>query len=74
MDRHGLDRMVLIASLPGDEDPILASVHAYPHRIIGHFMRDPTRPGGGEQTRKAPAGGVRGVCLFPAMHHFHAWE
>lgn len=74
MDRHGLDRMVLIASLPGDEDSILAAVHAYPHRIIGYFMLDPTRPGGGERTRKALAGGLRGVCLFPAMHHFHAWE
>ena len=24
--------------------------------------------------RNAVAGGLRGVCLFPAMHHFHAWE
>jgi predicted TIM-barrel fold metal-dependent hydrolase len=74
MDKHGLDRMVLIASLPGDEDSILAAVHAYPHRIVGYFMLDPTRPGAGERMRKALAGGLRGVCLFPAMHHFHAWE
>ena len=74
MDKHGLDRMVLIASLPGDEDSILTAMHAYPHRIIGYFMLDPTRPGAGDRMRNALAGGLRGVCLFPAMHHFHAWE
>ena len=74
MDRHGLDRMVLIASLPGDEDSILAGMQAHPHRIIGYFMLDPTKPGAGDRMRRALAGGLRGVCLFPAMHHFHAWE
>jgi predicted TIM-barrel fold metal-dependent hydrolase len=74
MDTHGLDRMVLIASVPGDEDSILAAMHAYPHRIIGYFMLDPTKAGSGERMRKALSGGLRGVCLFPAMHHFHVWE
>jgi predicted TIM-barrel fold metal-dependent hydrolase len=49
-------------------------MHASPHRIIGYFMLDPTRAGAGERMRKALAGGLRRVCLFPAMHHFHAWE
>jgi predicted TIM-barrel fold metal-dependent hydrolase len=74
MDKHGLDRMVLIASLPGDEDSVLAATHVYPQRIIGYFMLDPTKPEAGERMRKALAGGLRGVCLFPAMHHFHAWQ
>ena len=74
MDRHGLDRMVLIASLPGDEESILAATRVYPQRIIGYFMLDPTKPQAGERTQKALAGGLKGVCLFPAMHRFHAWE
>jgi hypothetical protein len=74
MDKHGLDRMVLIASLPGDEDSILAASQAYLHRIIGYFMLDPTKSDAGDRMRKALAGGLRGICLFPAMHHFHAWE
>ena len=74
MDKHGLDRMVLIASLPGDEDSILAAVRAFPQRIIGYFMLDPTKPDAVERTKKALADGLRGVCLFPAMHHFHVWE
>ena len=74
MDKHGLDRMVLIASLPGDEGSILEAVRAFPQRIIGYFMLDPTKPDAAERTRKALADGLRGVCLFPAMHHFHVWE
>lgn len=74
MDKHGLDRMVLIASLPGDEDSILAAARAHPQRIIGYFMLDPTQPDAGDRARRALAGGLRGVCLFPAMHHFHVWE
>ncbi len=74
MDAHGLDRMVLIASMPGDEDSVLAAVRAFPQRIIGYFMLDPTRPDAADRTRDALAHGLRGVCLFPAMHHFHVWE
>jgi len=74
MDRHGLERMVLIASLPGDEGSVLAAVRAFPQRIIGYFMLDPTTPDAAERTRRALAEGLRGVCLFPAMHRFHVWE
>jgi uncharacterized protein len=74
MDKHGLERMVLIASMPGDEESILAAAHAFPGRILGYFMLDPTKPDAAQRTRKALAGGLRGVCLFPAMHRFHVWE
>jgi predicted TIM-barrel fold metal-dependent hydrolase len=74
MDKHGLDRMVLIASLPGDEDSIRPAMEAFPNRIIGYFMLDPTKSDAAGRVRKALAGGLKGVCLFPAMHHFHAWE
>ena len=74
MDKHGLDRIVLIASVPEDENSIRAAVEAYPDRIIGYFMLDPTQTDAAHRTRKALAAGLKGVCLFPAMHHFHAWE
>jgi predicted TIM-barrel fold metal-dependent hydrolase len=60
--------------MPGDEDSILAAVRAFPQRIIGYFMLDPTRPDAAERAKRALAGGLRGVCLFPAMHHFHVWD
>ncbi|MBI4573141.1 MAG: amidohydrolase family protein [candidate division NC10 bacterium] len=74
MDKHGLDRMVLMASLPGDEGSVLAAARAFSERIIGYFMLDPTTPDAVERTARALAEGLRGVCLFPAMHHFHVWE
>jgi len=74
MDRHGVERMVLIASLPGDEESILEAARAFPTRILGYSMLDPTRADASERARRALAAGLRGVCLFPAMHHFHAWE
>ena len=74
MDKHSLERMVLIASMPGDEESILAAARAFPERIFGYFMLDPTRPDAAERTKRALASGLRGVCLFPAMHRFHVWE
>lgn len=74
MDKHGLERMVLIASMPGDEESLLAAARAFPGRILGYFMLDPTKPDAAQRTQRALAGGLRGVCLFPAMHRFHVWE
>jgi predicted TIM-barrel fold metal-dependent hydrolase len=74
MDKHGVDRMVLIASMPGDEASVAEAAQAFPDRLIGYFMLDPTRPDARERTRMALGTGLRGVCLFPAMHHFHVWE
>lgn len=74
MDRHGVGRMVLMASLPGDEGSILEAARSFPDRIVGYFMLDPTKPDAPDRVRQALAGGLKGVCLFPAMHHFHVWE
>jgi predicted TIM-barrel fold metal-dependent hydrolase len=74
MDRHGVERMVLIASVPGDEDSIAAAATAFPDRILGYFMLDPTASDAAERTRRALARGLKGICLFPAMHHFHVWD
>jgi uncharacterized protein len=74
MDRHGLERMVLIASMPGDEESILAAGCAFPERILGYFMLDPTKPDAAQRTKRALESGLRGICLFPAMHRFHVWE
>lgn len=74
MDRHGLSRMVLMTSAVGDEDSVAAAVRARPERIIGYFMHDPTKPDAPDRARKALGAGLRGICLFPAMHHFHVWE
>lgn len=75
MDRHGISRMVLIASVPGDEDSVAAAARAHPERIIPYFMLNPTADDATARAKRAFAElGLVGLCLFPAMHRFHLWE
>ena len=71
LDRAQLSRAVLIASVPGDAASVAAAVARHPTRFVGYFMVDPTQPDAPElaaATLTAP--GMRGICLFPAMHRF----
>jgi predicted TIM-barrel fold metal-dependent hydrolase len=75
MDRWGIGQMVLMASIPGDEEAVAAAAKAHPTRLIPYAMFDPTKPDPeGRVRRLLLQRGIRGVCLFPAMHHFHAWD
>ena len=75
LDRHGVARTVLIASVPGDEESVAAAFRAYPERVIPYFMLNPRAPDALERTKRAFRElGFKGLCLFPAMHHFHLWE
>jgi predicted TIM-barrel fold metal-dependent hydrolase len=74
LDRHDVSRSVMIASIPGDEASVLDAAAESSGRIIPYAMFDPTREGAGARLREAAARGLRGVCLFPAMHHFRADE
>src|SRR4029079_17868064 len=46
MDRHGVGRSMLMASLPGDEGSVAAAVARHPGRIVGGFMVNPVAPDG----------------------------
>jgi uncharacterized protein len=73
MDMYGLERMVMFTSVPGDHLSVAAAVKAFPERIVGYLMLDPTQPGAADQLRDSVQHhGLKGVTLFPAMHHFHA--
>jgi predicted TIM-barrel fold metal-dependent hydrolase len=71
LDRHGVATALLMSSIPGDEASVAAAVAAYPTRIAGSFMLDPTRD---DRLDRATAAfdeyGLRVACLFPAMHRF----
>ena len=71
LDRYGLKRTVLIASVPGDEGSVADAVRAYPHRLIGYFMLNPMAEDAAERARQGMEKlGLKGICLFPAMHRF----
>jgi len=65
LDRHGVARAGLIASVPGDEASVAAAARAHPDRFFAYSMVDPVRgwnPDGLEEIDVA--------CLFPAMHRY----
>jgi predicted TIM-barrel fold metal-dependent hydrolase len=70
LDAHGLARCALLASVPSDETSVAAAVARHPDRFVGFFMLDPSSPEPVARARRAVTElGLRGICLFPAMHH-----
>jgi predicted TIM-barrel fold metal-dependent hydrolase len=71
LDRNGVSRAALIASVPGDEDSVAQAVQLYPDRFVGFFMCNPLSPGAAERIERALTGlKMRCICLFPAMHRY----
>jgi predicted TIM-barrel fold metal-dependent hydrolase len=70
LDRRGVSRACLIASVPGDEDSVAAALAACPGRFHGYFFLNPCQTDALNRLERAFAAGLRGVCLFPAMFGF----
>src|SRR5579872_2593142 len=70
LDRHGISRAALIASIPGDEASVAAAVAHYPDRFRGYFMVHPLAPDALDRVESALAAGLQGICFFPAMHRY----
>ena len=69
LDAHHVNRAALIASVPGDEESVAAAVARHPARFVGFFMLDPSAPDAAARATRAVAQlGLKGICLFPAMH------
>jgi hypothetical protein len=64
LDRHGVDRAALIASLPGDQNSVSAAVNAHPDRFFAWAMVNP------RSWDPETFSGVRVACLFPSMHGY----
>jgi predicted TIM-barrel fold metal-dependent hydrolase len=71
LDRYQVSRAALMASAPGDAASVAAAVSLHPRRFVGFFMVDPTQPDAAASASRAlAAGGLRVICLFPAMHRY----
>ena len=64
LDRHGVSKSVMIASLPGDAISAARAAAAALSRLYGYCMVNPTC----QPAEIAPE--MRGICLFPAMHRY----
>ena len=70
LDKNGVDRAALIASLPGDVDAVAKAVAMNASRFVGFFMLDAAREDAIAQAARALDEGLRSICLFPAMHRY----
>ncbi len=64
LDRHGIAGAALLASLPGEQNSVLAAVRSFPQRFLPFAMVNP------REWNAAPLEGIRVACLFPAMHRY----
>jgi uncharacterized protein len=70
LDRHGVSRAGIIASIPGDPS-VAQAVARHPSRLVGYFMFNPAAPNAAERLKHAlTVQQLRCVCLFPAMHRY----
>jgi uncharacterized protein len=71
LDRHGVSRAALIASIPGDASSVAEAVAHHPDRFVGFFMHNPAASESPEAlVRPLAELRLRAVCLFPAMHGY----
>jgi uncharacterized protein len=71
LDRHGVAKAALIASVPGDGESVIAAVQRHPERFYGYMMVNPAAPTAVAQVEAALASGhVHALCFFPAMHRY----
>jgi len=71
LDRHQIARAAVIASIPGDEESVATAIARHPARLVGFFMLNPSTADAAERLSRALGDWkLRGICLFPAMHHY----
>lgn len=68
--RNEVSQATLIASLPGEEDSVLAAVAAFPGRFFGWFFLNPIAPDAKDRCERGFRNGLKAVCLLPAMHNY----
>lgn len=68
MNRHGVEKAALIASVPSDEASSLAAAQAHPSRFFSFAMVNPS------DWKPESFANIHGACLFPAMHRFSVHE
>ena len=71
LDRHGVEKAVSFASLPGEAEAVREACASSGGRLLPFLLVDPTSAAGVDTGRRALAEkGFRGVLLFPAIQKF----
>src|SRR5579863_7471271 len=71
LNHKGVERAVVIGSIPGDVESVGAAVNRHPDRLRSIVMINPLLPGADLRCTTALAEGqIHGIFLFPAMHQY----
>ncbi len=75
LDRYGVERSVVFASLPEEAAAVAEAVRNSNGRLAGFCMINPKMEGAAQRVHTlAKDLGYRGVMLFPALHHYHLFD
>jgi predicted TIM-barrel fold metal-dependent hydrolase len=75
LERYGVSRAMLIASVPNDTGSVGTAIADYPDRFGAVYMANPMLPSPDIRFESAYSeDGVNGVFLFPAMHRYSLHE
>lgn len=75
IDKWKIERLVLIASIPGDEDSVLKAVTAYPQRFTPFFTIEPNSNLMLENaTARLKEQKFRGILLYPALYQINVQD
>ncbi|HEV8114506.1 MAG TPA: amidohydrolase family protein [Planctomycetota bacterium] len=71
LDRHGVEHMCTFASVPEEIPAVCEAAERSRGRLSAFALVDPRAPGAADRIRGLlEAKKIRGVLVFPAMHHF----
>ncbi len=69
LNKWKLERALLIASIPGDEDSVAKSIEAYPDRFSGLFVIDPnSNLLLANATKRLKEDHFKGIVLYPSLY------
>jgi len=71
LERRGVDRSVIIASIPDDYHSVATAAALFPQRFYAYAMVNPVDEEAPKRLQDAlQTGRLHGLCFFPAMHRY----
>jgi predicted TIM-barrel fold metal-dependent hydrolase len=75
MEKYGISKIVLFASIPEDILSVSTAIAAFPDKFIGFFTLNPLIENVDLEIKHALENmGMKGLILFPALYHVHVYD
>ncbi|MEK6566297.1 MAG: amidohydrolase family protein [Bacteroidota bacterium] len=72
IDKWKIERLLLLGSMPGDEDAVVKAVQAYPNRFAGFFCVDPNSNQLMDNAQKRlKEDKLKGLLLYPSLYQIN---